>query len=82
MVHCWPRLCADSIPIADDLAVPAATTVVTMGDPGAPAGAGRPRLVIARLELENFKSYAGVQQIGPFHKVRRVMGLCTVVASR
>eukprot|EP00892_Ulva_mutabilis_P006901 jgi/Ulvmu1/4583/UM002_0312.1 len=39
-----------------------------MADPDVPAGAGRPRLVIARLELENFKSYAGVQLIGPFHK--------------
>lgn len=41
-----------------------------MTDPDAPAGAGRPRLVISRLELENFKSYAGLQHIGPFHKVR------------
>ena len=30
----------------------------------------KPRLVIQRLQLENFKSYAGVQHIGPFHKVR------------
>ena len=28
------------------------------------------RLVITHMELENFKSYAGVQRIGPFHKVR------------
>ena len=27
------------------------------------------RLVITHMELENFKSYAGVQRIGPFHKV-------------
>ena len=27
------------------------------------------RLIISRMELENFKSYAGVQHIGPFHKV-------------
>jgi structural maintenance of chromosome 4 len=26
------------------------------------------RLMISRMELENFKSYAGVQVIGPFHK--------------
>jgi structural maintenance of chromosome 4 len=26
------------------------------------------RLIIKRMELENFKSYAGVQHIGPFHK--------------
>lgn len=29
---------------------------------------GKPRLVIQKLVLENFKSYAGVQEIGPFHK--------------
>ncbi|KAL0219949.1 hypothetical protein P9112_005602 [Eukaryota sp. TZLM1-RC] len=27
-----------------------------------------PRLVVSKMVLENFKSYAGVQQIGPFHK--------------
>jgi len=39
---------------------------------GAEAGAGtapRTRLIITHMTLENFKSYAGVQQIGPFHKV-------------
>jgi len=30
----------------------------------------RPRLVIHKLALVNFKSYAGRQEIGPFHKVR------------
>ncbi|KAJ1735490.1 Structural maintenance of chromosomes protein 4 [Coemansia biformis] len=29
---------------------------------------GRPRLVITQMVLENFKSYAGRQVIGPFHK--------------
>jgi len=29
-----------------------------------------PRLVIKEMVLENFKSYAGAQRIGPFHKVR------------
>jgi len=28
-----------------------------------------PRLIISTMTLENFKSYAGVQSIGPFHKV-------------
>lgn len=28
-----------------------------------------PRLVISRMVLENFKSYAGAQHVGPFHKV-------------
>jgi len=30
----------------------------------------KPRLVIHKLALVNFKSYAGRQEIGPFHKVR------------
>lgn len=29
----------------------------------------RPRLVIREMVLENFKSYAGAQRVGPFHKV-------------
>ena len=28
-----------------------------------------PRLIISEIVLENFKSYAGVQRVGPFHKV-------------
>ena len=28
------------------------------------------RLVIKEMVLENFKSYAGEQRVGPFHKVR------------
>jgi len=30
-----------------------------------------PRLVIKEMVLHNFKSYAGEQRIGPFHKARR-----------
>ena len=30
---------------------------------------GTPRLMITEMVLENFKSYAGVQRVGPFHKV-------------
>jgi hypothetical protein len=33
----------------------------------APASAPAKRLIITRMVLENFKSYAGVQNIGPFH---------------
>jgi hypothetical protein len=29
----------------------------------------KPRLVIKSMVLENFKSYAGAQHVGPFHKV-------------
>eukprot|EP00906_Rhabdomonas_costata_P005282 RCo007940 len=32
------------------------------------SGASQARLMIMEMQLENFKSYAGVQQIGPFHK--------------
>lgn len=31
-------------------------------------GAG-PRLMITKIVCENFKSYAGVKELGPFHKV-------------
>lgn len=30
----------------------------------------KPRLVIKEMVLDNFKSYAGAQRVGPFHKVR------------
>lgn len=37
----------------------------------APTDAGpKKRLVIKKMVLENFKSYAGAQHVGPFHKVR------------
>ena len=38
-----------------------------------PSDASRPRtarLVIKKMVLENFKSYAGKREIGPFHKVQ------------
>ncbi len=28
------------------------------------------RLIISKIVCENFKSYAGVKELGPFHKVR------------
>lgn len=31
---------------------------------------GTPRLYIKELIMKNFKSYAGEQRVGPFHKVR------------
>ena len=37
-----------------------------------PGASGAPRrLIITSMTLENFKSYAGAQHIGPFHKARR-----------
>lgn len=32
-------------------------------------GAPTSRLIIREMVLENFKSYAGAQRVGPFHKV-------------
>ena len=32
-----------------------------------------PRLMIPKIVIENFKSYAGVQVLGPFHKVRDIL---------
>ena len=28
-----------------------------------------PRLMISKIVCENFKSYAGIKELGPFHKV-------------
>eukprot|EP00529_Nitzschia_sp_RCC80_P007618 CAMPEP_0113519648 /NCGR_PEP_ID=MMETSP0014_2-20120614/43643_1 /TAXON_ID=2857 /ORGANISM="Nitzschia sp." /LENGTH=1376 /DNA_ID=CAMNT_0000417403 /DNA_START=114 /DNA_END=4244 /DNA_ORIENTATION=- /assembly_acc=CAM_ASM_000159 len=38
------------------------------GDKGANDDSSPPRLMITKMVLENFKSYAGVKEIGPFHK--------------
>lgn len=35
-----------------------------------PDNGPKKRLVIKKMVLENFKSYAGAQHVGPFHKVR------------
>jgi hypothetical protein len=32
-------------------------------------GTAQSRLIITEMVLENFKSYAGEQRVGPFHKV-------------
>ncbi len=39
------------------------------GDPGV-KGEEETRLMISKIVCENFKSYAGIKEIGPFHKVR------------
>ncbi|RRT71390.1 hypothetical protein B296_00019682 [Ensete ventricosum] len=52
------------------------------GSPFSPsASASRPRLVIKEMVLRNFKSYAGEQRIGPFHKVRRLVRFQEIVDS-
>ena len=33
---------------------------------------GPKRLIITEMVLENFKSYAGEQRVGPFHKARLI----------
>ncbi|CAG9467372.1 unnamed protein product [Pedinophyceae sp. YPF-701] len=38
------------------------------GGPSAPSEGPRHRMIIREMHLENFKSYAGLQKIGPFHK--------------
>jgi len=38
--------------------------------PPADVAGPKKRLVIKKMVLENFKSYAGAQHVGPFHKVR------------
>lgn len=35
-------------------------------------GVANKRLIITEMVLENFKSYAGAQRVGPFHKVTEV----------
>lgn len=46
---------------------PSQDNVATEAAPEVPLGP-KTRIVISKLVLENFKSYAGVQIIGPFHK--------------
>jgi structural maintenance of chromosome 4 len=41
----------------------------------------KPRLVIHKIVLVNFKSYAGRQEIGPFHKVREFSSLIEIALS-
>jgi hypothetical protein len=40
------------------------------------------RLVIREMELENFKSYAGKQRVGPFHKASETFGRSGDVVTR
>ena len=56
--------------MAPEGAQPAAASPAPDGAPAAP----RQRLVIREMVLENFKSYAGAQRVGPFHKVREQGG--------
>jgi hypothetical protein len=44
-------------------------TMAATAPAAAAAAEGTPRLMIREMVLENFKSYAGAQRVGPFHKV-------------
>ena len=45
---------------------------IMAGSADSSAGRSRgPRLFIKEMVLRNFKSYAGEQRVGPFHKVRQ-----------
>lgn len=57
----------DEHSLFDPIPMPAASTLPTTM-PEEPAGP-KSRLVIHKMALVNFKSYAGRQEIGPFHKV-------------
>ncbi len=46
-----------------------AAAAAAAADEPAPQLAPGERLMITKMELENFKSYLGVQSVGPFHKV-------------
>ncbi|KAG6545758.1 hypothetical protein Mapa_012719 [Marchantia paleacea] len=45
--------------VPDAMETPPSTTTATRG---------KPRLFITEMVMENFKSYAGEQRVGPFHK--------------
>ena len=51
-----------------------------MTAPSSDAGVKKPRLVIKKMVLENFKSYAGAQHVGPFHKVRAIPATSPVLS--
>ena len=71
------RGCDDDAPASDARAREDATATETdererhrEDDEDAKRRARKPRLAIKKMVLENFKSYAGAQHVGPFHKVR------------
>eukprot|EP01043_Picozoa_sp_COSAG02_P039562 COSAG02_NODE_3133_length_7308_cov_5.304064_1_plen_238_part_00 len=69
-----PERCGQRRRRQQQLGEMAAETVKAEGLPArdAPLAEGaRPRLIIEKLVTQNFKSYAEIQTIGPFHEVRR-----------
>jgi len=59
------------------------STQTAQGAPASQAGQGaQRRMIIAKMFLVNFKSYAGRIEVGPFHKVQRkktVLARCVTV---
>lgn len=55
--------------LLDDIRPPSPKLTTQPAIPEEPQGP-KPRLVIHKMALVNFKSYAGRQEIGPFHKVK------------
>lgn len=51
-------------------AIPDGEFTTTGGSESTPVGSRTPRLFIKEMVMRNFKSYAGEQRVGPFHKVR------------
>ncbi len=45
------------------------TTAATLGASPVIQALQEPRLIISKIVCKNFKSYAGVKELGPFHKV-------------
>jgi len=42
---------------------------VSSAEPPEASSQAEPRLMISKIVCDNFKSYAGVKELGPFHKV-------------
>lgn len=63
-----PEIGGDPMETSDEFAT---------GDGGdsAPGRSRTPRLFIREMVMKNFKSYAGEQRVGPFHKVRDSLSL-------
>lgn len=53
---------SEELDLPDGITIPPKPAAVGVGAPG------EPRLIISEIVNHNFKSYAGVQRLGPFHK--------------
>lgn len=52
------------------------------GGESVPGSSRAPRLFIREMVMRNFKSYAGEQRVGPFHKVRASPSLTSYMCVR